>query len=138
MYGRALILPVNSTAALTSSAAPPLLFRDRAAPASVKAGFLHRVIHFGRRSDAFRCQAASKYSPLTPPQHPDASPDAVAEWARATFLSAVTETDDRINLAKVGLLISLEEEAAARAHRAANDQTALLPDLFVLRSQLAR
>lgn len=62
----------------------------------------------------------------------------MAEWARAIFLSEVAKTDDRINLAKVGLLISLEEEAAAQAHRAANDPTALLPDLLVLRRQLAR
>lgn len=73
-----------------------------------------------------------------PPPNPDASPGAVAEWARATFLAAIEAPEDQINLAKVGLLISLEEEAAAQAHRATNDPAALLPDLQILRGHLFR
>lgn len=102
---------------------------------------LCRVIQRRSFSPALRPRGVSNGAGPTappPPPNPDASPGAVAEWARATFLAALQSPEDQINLAKVGLLISLEEEAAAQAHRAANDPTALLPDLQILRNHLFR
>lgn len=142
MYGRALRLPAISAAALPSRAGPFSQPCDRAARVGAKYNYLQCLTNLTRHGHP-TCicsvsNGAGAASAPPPPRDPDSSPDAVAEWARATFLSAVTETDEQINLAKVGLLISLEEEAAAQAHRATNDRSAVLPDLLVLRNHLAR
>jgi hypothetical protein len=145
MYDRLLRSSFCSTAGFACGEAPRLAVCNRLPFAGVKAEHPQRNNHPHRHSTLrrLRCKSASgnggRSSALPPPPpDPDAAPDAVAEWARAIFLSEVALPDDRMNLAKVGLLISLEEEAAAQAHRAANDPTILLPDLLVLRRQLAR
>ena len=73
----------------------------------------------------------------------DAAPEDIARWARAEFLATVTGPERHFNLAKAGLLISLEEEAAVQAYRASTPQQGgasvhLLPDYRALREQLAR
>lgn len=142
MFDRLLTFPFSDSAAFACGKAPRLCVCNRVRFAGVTRDPLRQSHRSQYRSTSRRCGCAShnggQASTPAPPPDPDAAPHAVAEWARAVFLSEVAEADDRINLAKVGLLISLEEEAAAQAHRAANDPTAVLADLLVLRRQLAR
>jgi hypothetical protein len=143
MCNRLLTLSLSHFTACACRRPPRYSVRNRAPFAGVRADCSQHRNQLHRRSSRLRCGAASNSGGQSaglppPPPDPDAAPDAVAEWARAIFLSEVAQPDDRINLAKVGLLISLEEEAAAQAHRAANDPTTLLPDLLILRRQLAR
>lgn len=143
MYDRLLTFSFSDTAAFAYGKAPRLCVHHRVPFAGVTRDPLRQTPRSQYRSTS-RCYRCASHNggqsspPPAPPPDPDAAPHAVAEWARAIFLSEVEKADDRINLAKVGLLISLEEEAAAQAHRADNDPTALLPDLLVLRRQLAR
>ena len=141
MYDRLLTFSFCDTA-FACGTAPRVCVRNRVPFAGVRRDPLRQAprSQYRRTSRCCRCASRNGGESVTPapPPDPDAAPHAVAEWARAVFLSEVAKADNRINLAKVGLLISLEEEAAAQAHRAANDPTALLPDLLVLRRQLAR
>ncbi len=127
---------------VTTHASPIPTFRNTLIACLDRVPVSRHKVKFRRRSDRASgcCALLNSGSPHQPPPlpDPDAPPDEVARWARATFAAAVAGPDDVINLAKVGLLISLEEEAAAQAYRAECDPTALLRDLRAVRAQFSR